>query len=149
MECFRAFLTIEKFEPASWSELNHCPVFELNIAPAKGAQLDQGLHVGGTGNVRAVRSRDERVDGVEVPVTGHRPGHRPSGVVTEDGALTDIDAPLERLLLIVAANLHRDLHRSVGQQDRLLRQYDRRSRYRLGESDANGCRDSDPPGLSR
>ena len=56
MECFRAFLTIEKFEPASWSELNHCPVFELNIAPAKGAQLDQGLHVGGTGNVRAVRS---------------------------------------------------------------------------------------------
>ena len=54
------------------------------------------------------------------PSQGTTPATGPGGVVAEDGALTDLDAPLERLLLIVAANLHRDLHRSVGQQGRLL-----------------------------
>src|SRR6185369_3940021 len=90
---------------ASRSKLDHCPVFEFNVRSLIGVeQLHQRLHVGGTGCVGAVRPRNERLHGVELPVAGNHPGHRPGAVVTEDGALANIDAPLERLLLVVAAN---------------------------------------------
>ena len=80
----RAFANVEGlavrplryFDPGSWSKLDHCPVFEFNIRPRqRSPQLDQSLHVGGTGHVGAVRPGNERVDGVEVPVAGDQPGH--------------------------------------------------------------------------
>jgi len=132
----------ERGAGASWSKPDHCPVFDFNVRPLIGVeQLHQRLHVGRTGCVGAVRPRNKRVHGVELPVTGNQPGHRPGAVVTEDGALTNIDAPLERLLLVVAANLHRDLHRPVGQQRRLRRQHHCRRCYRLSGPDANGCQE--------
>jgi hypothetical protein len=107
---------------ASWSKPDHCPVLKFNVrSPTNVAQLDESLHVGGTGQEGTVRAGDKRVYGMESAVARDESGHRPGEVVAEDGALPDVDAPLECLLLVVAANLYRDLHRPVGQQARLRR----------------------------
>ena len=81
---------------ASRSKPDHFPVFEFQHPPRHGiAQLDQSLHVGGTGHEGAVRPGNQRVDGVEGPVAGDQPGQRAGEVDTEDAALTNIDDPLD------------------------------------------------------